>query len=81
MLHEQCRRMTQYFGATPEEALMDNMALSPAETLLNNHFRCHKLRQVMMPKALGRGTKMRPEEPMECWLEGREELLPKEILE
>jgi hypothetical protein len=66
--HEQCSRTTRYFGATPQETLMDSMVMSPAEAFLNNDFWCYILRQMMMPKALGRGRMMRVEEPMECWL-------------
>jgi len=55
LLNQQGRRVTGCLWTTPQDVLMDDAGLRPAEPLLDNLVSQYKLRQLNMPNAIGRG--------------------------
>jgi len=60
---------------------MNDAALRPAESLLNNRLRRYKLRQMKMPDLQGRGKMSEPEGFKLNRVEGIDELIPEGFLE
>jgi len=81
LLNEQGRRITDCFRTTPQEALMNDAGLRPAEAVLNTWVRRYKLRQLMMPDAQGGGRMLETRGKVVHRVEGIDELIPEEFHE
>jgi len=78
ILNEQGRRITGCFRTTPQGALMNDAGLRPAKSILNNRVRRYKMRQMMMPDALGGGRMIETEGNVVRRVEGIDELIPED---
>jgi len=78
ILNEQGRRITGCFRSTPQGALMNEAGLRPAVANLNNRVRRYKMRQMMMPDAVGGGKMIETEEGVVRRVEGIDELIPED---
>jgi len=78
ILNEQCRRVTGCFRTTPQGALLNDAGLRPAKAILNNRVRRYKMRQMMMPIALGGGRMIEMEGNVVRRVEGIDELIPED---
>jgi hypothetical protein len=78
ILNEQGRRVTGCFRTTPQGALMNEAGLRPANAILNNRVRRYKMRQMMMPDALGGGRMLEMEGNVVHRVEGIDELIPED---
>jgi hypothetical protein len=78
ILNEQGRRVSGCFRTTPQGALMNEAGLRPANVILNNRVRRYKMRQIMMPDALGGGIMLEMEGNVVHRVEGIDELIPED---
>jgi hypothetical protein len=78
ILNEQGRRVTGCFRTTPQGALMNDAGLRPANAILDNRVRRYKMRQMMMPDALGGRKMINTEEGVVQRVEGIDELIPED---
>jgi len=78
ILNEQGRRVTGCFRTTPQGALMNDAGIRPATAILNNQVRRYKMRQMMMPDAVGGGRMIAMEGNVVRRVEGIDELIPED---
>jgi len=78
ILNEQGRRVTGCFRMTPQEALMNDTGLRPANEIPNNQVRWYKMRQMMMPDASGGGRMIKMEGNVIRRVKGIDELIPED---
>jgi len=61
LLNEQGRRVTGCFGTIPQGAVMNDAGFRPASAFFNNQVRRYKMRQMMIPDAVGGGKMLEME--------------------